>query len=93
MIGTGIGESEKLQLRLLAGGLAAFRMNVKSDDVPFFDNKDNFKPTTFSAIAGIGVDISRLAFGITYEYGLSDVLDNGKGTKNNIASLTVGFVF
>lgn len=93
MIGTGIGENEKLQFRILAGGLAAFRMKVQSDDVEFFDDKDNFKPATFSAIGGIGVDISRLAIGLTYEYGLSDVLDDGNGTKNNIASLTVGFVF
>ncbi len=93
MIGRGIGENEQLQFRILAGGLAAFRMKVDSEDVDFFNDEDNFKAATFSAIGGVGVDISRIAINLTYEYGLSDILEEGNGTRNNIASLTLGFVF
>ena len=93
MIGGGIGESEKLQLRLLVGGVAAFRMKVDSDVDGIFDDKDTFRPATYSAIGGIGADLGDLALGLTFEYGLSDVLEDGNGTKNNIASFTIGYVF
>ncbi len=68
-------------------------MAVDSEDVDLFNDEDNFKPATFSAIGGVGVDISRIAIDLTYEYGLSDLLEDGNGTRNNIASLTLGFVF
>lgn len=93
MIGTGIGTSERFQFRVLVGGVAAFRMKVNSDASNFFDEKDNFKAANFGAIGGIGFDIGDIALDLTYEYGLGDVLENGKGTKNNIASLTVGYIF
>ena len=53
------------------------------------DVKDNLNASDISAIAGIGLDVSKFRASIRYNFGLTEISDGGE--KNNVIQATVGF--
>lgn len=73
-------------LSLQAGPQFSYLMGAKFDGT---DVKDNLNSLDLAAVAGIGLDFSKLHTAIRYHYGLTKIADGGG--KNNVIQVTLGF--
>lgn len=84
-----------VKLRAQAGIVGLFPLNV--DDNDFLIDTDDFRTTTFGAVAGIGMDLGILTLDITYDFGMTDTFNNDSNIdfngRGNILSFSVGLVF
>jgi len=73
-------------LNLQAGPQFSYLLSATYDGN---DIKDNLNSADISAVAGIGLDVSKIRASVRYNLGLTEIA-NGGG-KNNVIQATVGF--
>lgn len=54
------------------------------------DIKENFKPSEFSVVVGLGVDVLKFHAAARYNFGLTNIVENGGELKNRVIQLSIG---
>ncbi len=92
LLGTQIPLGEKASLSLSAGPQFAFNINCDEDGYDCSEY-DNYKSTEFGIVAGAGIgfpltDPYSVSFGVSFDFGLTDVFDDlDGGYKNRVIYL------
>ncbi|NLL28859.1 MAG: PorT family protein [Bacteroidales bacterium] len=79
--------------RIMAGAEATMMLKTKLDENFFYVEKDDFEPSSFSAIAGIGADFWFIRLDLAIHYGFTPLLRNDDKSKNIMGSFNIGVIF
>ena len=90
MLGYRFLNSKKFDIHVQGGGSLSFPINASSDMIEFL-NKEKLNDHVWGLVAGLGVDIYFIKIDLTYEYGLSDILQTEIfNSRGNALRLHIG---
>lgn len=86
-----LGENFFIQAGPYLGILTSAKQSVSGTlSLTDEDNKDDFQSTDFGAKVGIGANAGKFNFGVRYQLGLSDIVEDAS-VKNRVLQFAVGF--
>ena len=88
----GIGLNAKIKTKLTTDG----KTETNKENISFRSNDDELKRMDYGLVAGGGIELKKMQFGINYGLGLaniSGVTTNGSIIKNRALSISCGYKF
>jgi len=96
VVGTSFFNSDNFGLRAFVGGAAFVPFDVDENNV-FGISKEDYRPVNFGATVGVGLDLKRVTIDASYDFGLTDSIDDDStldyNNKPNVFSITLGYLF
>jgi len=96
VVGTSFFDRDNIDLRAFVGGAAFVPLEVDENNV-FGIETDDYRDVNLGATIGVGLDLKRVTIDASYDFGLTDSIDDDSSldynNKPNVFSLSLGYLF